>query len=95
VAEAARERLVNLIDRIGRVGRLMLGRRAERRAAGICVKCGRVPALPQRFDDIRFGTRAPEYKQNIVLRGLKHLDIRVERASGKSFATPSAEAAAD
>ncbi|MCY3733187.1 MAG: cytochrome P450, partial [Chloroflexi bacterium] len=52
-------------------------------------------ALLERFDDIRFGTRAPEYKQNIVLRGLKHLDIRVERASGKSFATPSAEAAAD
>ncbi len=52
-------------------------------------------ALLERFDDIRFGTRTPEYKQNIVLRGLKHLDIRVERASGKSFATPSAEAAAD
>ena len=52
-------------------------------------------ALLERFDDISSGTRTPEYKPNIVLRGLKHLDIRVERASGKSFATPSAEAAAD
>ena len=52
-------------------------------------------ALLERFDDIRIGTRAPEYKQNIVLRGLKHLDIRVERSSGKSFTTQTVEAAAD
>ncbi len=52
-------------------------------------------ALLERFDDIRFGARTPEYKQNIVLRGLRHLDIRVERASGRSFVAPSAEAAAD
>jgi cytochrome P450 len=52
-------------------------------------------ALLERFGNIQFGTRTPEYKQNIVLRGLKHLDIRVERASAKTFTVPSAEAAAD
>jgi acyl-[acyl-carrier-protein] desaturase len=34
VAEAARDRLMKFIDRIGRVGRLMVERRAERRARG-------------------------------------------------------------
>ncbi len=52
-------------------------------------------ALLERFGDIQFGTRTPEYKQNIVLRGLKHLDIRVERAAAQPLATPTAEAAAD
>ncbi len=51
--------------------------------------------LLERFDDIRFGTRTPEYKPNIVLRGLKHLDLRVDRASAKSFIAPTAVAAAD
>ena len=35
VAEAARERLMKLIDRIGRVGRLMVERRAESRARSL------------------------------------------------------------
>ena len=52
-------------------------------------------ALLERFGDIGFGTRTPEYKPNIVLRGLKHLDIRVERASAKPITTTTAEAAAD
>lgn len=52
-------------------------------------------ALLERFGDIQFGTRTPEYKQNIVLRGLKHLDIRVERAAAQPLAAPTAEAAAD
>lgn len=52
-------------------------------------------ALLERYNDISFGARTPEYKPNIVLRGLKHLDIRVERAGGRTFATPSTEAAAD
>ena len=33
--------------------------------------------LLERFDEIYFGTRAPEYRRNIVLRGLEHLDVRV------------------
>ena len=33
--------------------------------------------LLERFDEIHFGTRAPEYRRNIVLRGLDHLDVRV------------------
>ena len=33
--------------------------------------------LLERFDDIQFGARLPEYHQNIVLRGLRHLDVRV------------------
>ena len=52
-------------------------------------------ALLERFGDIQLGTRTPEYKPNIVLRGLRHLDIRVERAGARSFTAPSAEAAAD
>ena len=52
-------------------------------------------ALLERFGDIQFGTRTPEYKPNIVLRGLKHLDIRVERASARTFTATTAEAAAD
>ena len=52
-------------------------------------------ALLERFGDIQFGTRTPEYKPNIVLRGLKHLDIRVERAAAQPLAAPTAEAAAD
>ncbi|MDE2745835.1 MAG: cytochrome P450 [Chloroflexota bacterium] len=52
-------------------------------------------ALLERFADIQHGTRTPEYKPNIVLRGLRHLDIRVERAAARKFETTSAEAAAD
>ena len=52
-------------------------------------------ALLERYDGIEFGTRTPEYKPNIVLRGLKHLDIQVERASVKTFTAASSEAAAD
>ncbi len=33
--------------------------------------------LLERFDEIDFGTRAPEYRRNIVLRGLEHFDVRV------------------
>ncbi|MYE06877.1 MAG: cytochrome P450 [Chloroflexi bacterium] len=50
-------------------------------------------ALLERFGDIQFGTRTPEYKPNIVLRGLSHLDIRVDRASAKSVSAQTAEAA--
>ena len=52
-------------------------------------------ALIERFDDIRFGTRTPVYKPNIVLRGLRHLDIQVERSGGRRFAGAEVEAAAD
>ncbi len=52
-------------------------------------------ALIERFDDIRFGTRTPVYKPNIVLRGLKHLDIQVDRAGGRQFVGAEVEAAAD
>ena len=52
-------------------------------------------ALLERFNDIQFGARTPEYKPNIVLRGLKHLDIQVNRASGRAHAGITAEAAAD
>ncbi|MDE2967485.1 MAG: cytochrome P450 [Chloroflexota bacterium] len=52
-------------------------------------------ALLERFDNIQFGTRTPEYKPNIVLRGLRHLDIRVDRAGTKSVSAQTAEAAAD
>ncbi len=52
-------------------------------------------ALLERFDDIQFGARTPVYKQNIVLRGLKHLDIRVERRNSRSFAGAEVEAAVD
>ena len=40
VAEAARDRLMKLIDRIGRVGRLMVERRAEGWTKGRAVKAG-------------------------------------------------------
>ena len=52
----------------------------------------------ERFDDIQFGARTPVYKPNIVLRGLKHLDIRVERSGrriGATEAAPETVAAAD
>ena len=52
-------------------------------------------ALIERFDDIQFGDRTPEYKPNIVLRGLKHLDIRVERTRSTTVQAPMAEVAAD
>ena len=41
--------------------------------------------LLERFDDIHFGARAPVYKSSFVFRGLRHLDIRVRRSSGRSF----------
>ena len=47
-------------------------------------------ALLERFGDIQLGTRTPEYKPNIVLRGLRHLDIRVERAAARTIETPTA-----
>ena len=37
--------------------------------------------LLERFDDIQVGRTAPQYKQNIVLRGLKEFPIRVQRRS--------------
>ena len=46
--------------------------------------------LFERFDEIDFGTRAPEYRRNIVLRGLEHLDVRVHRRSGRSRAGANA-----
>ena len=52
-------------------------------------------ALLERYDDIQFGGRTPEYKPNIVLRGLKHLDIRVQRASGRAQAGAELEVAVD
>ena len=33
--------------------------------------------LLERFADIQSGSRRPEYRHNIVLRGLEHLDVRV------------------
>ena len=33
--------------------------------------------LLERFDRIGFGTRSPEYRPNVVLRGLEHFDVRV------------------
>ncbi len=52
-------------------------------------------ALLERYDSITPGARTPEYKPNIVLRGLKHLDIRVERSSGRSHAAEQREVAVD
>lgn len=40
--------------------------------------------LLERFDVIGFGSRKPEYRHNIVLRGLEHLDVRVRRRNGRS-----------
>ena len=37
--------------------------------------------LLERFDDIQVGRTAPQYKQNIVLRGIKQFPIRVQRRS--------------
>ena len=51
-------------------------------------------ALLERFDDIRFGERAPVQKPNIVLRGLQEFPIRVHRRGGRSFAGAEAEAVA-
>ena len=36
----------------------------------------------ERFDDIQFGSRKPEYRPNLALRGLKHFDIAVRRRAG-------------
>ena len=52
-------------------------------------------AMIERFGDIQLGRRAPVYKPNIVLRGLKHLDIRVERSSAASLAKAPATVTAD
>ena len=35
--------------------------------------------LLERFEDIRFGTRRPVFRPTIVLRGLRHCDVRVRR----------------
>ncbi len=35
--------------------------------------------LLERFDDIHFGSRQPEYRPNLALRGMKHFDIAVHR----------------
>ena len=52
-------------------------------------------ALLEHFDEIKLGSRTPVYKPNIVLRGLRHLDIRVQRAGGATVPVPKVEAAAD
>ncbi|MCY4617072.1 MAG: cytochrome P450 [Chloroflexi bacterium] len=52
-------------------------------------------AMLERFDDISLGTRTPVYKPNIVLRGLRHLDIRVQRSGGTTFSAAKAETTAD
>jgi len=39
--------------------------------------------LLERFDEIKFGSREPEYRHNIVLRGLEHLDVRVQHRDGR------------
>ena len=39
--------------------------------------------LLERFDEIKFGLRDPKYRHNIVLRGLEHLDVRVQHRSGR------------
>ena len=52
-------------------------------------------AMLERFDDISLGARTPVYKPNIVLRGLRHLDIRVQRAGGVTRSVPRAEATVD
>ena len=38
--------------------------------------------LLERFDEISFGARKPEYRHNIVLRGMDHLDLKVHRSTG-------------
>ncbi len=48
--------------------------------------------LLERFDDIQLGSTAPCYKQNIVLRGLRQLPIRVHRSSAVSAAAAAAGA---
>ena len=50
-------------------------------------------AMLERFSDIQRGTRTPVYKPNIVLRGLEHLDIRVERSTARLRQTTEATAA--
>ena len=52
-------------------------------------------AMLERFDDISLGARTPVYKPNIVLRGLRHLDIRVQRSSGITRSAPRTEATVD
>lgn len=41
--------------------------------------------LLERIDEINFGSRQPQYRRNIVLRGLEHLDVRVHHRSGRSL----------
>ena len=50
--------------------------------------------LLERFDDIQFGERPPVYKPNVVLRGLRHLDIRVHRRGSRSRHGAGAKASA-
>lgn len=47
--------------------------------------------LLERFDEIELGTRSPEYRRNIVLRGLEHLDVRVHRRGVSGANTGSVE----
>ena len=44
--------------------------------------------LMERFDEIGFGLREPEYRHNIVLRGLSHLDVKVRHRGGRSYSGP-------
>ncbi len=50
--------------------------------------------LLERFDEIQFGARAPVYKPNIVLRGLREFPLHVHHRSGRSFAGAEPEPAA-
>ena len=50
--------------------------------------------LLERFDKIDFGARAPVYKPNTVLRGLREFGIRVHHRSSRSFAGAEPEPAA-
>ena len=50
--------------------------------------------LLERFDEIDFGARAPVYKPNTVLRGLREFGIRVHHRSSRSFGGAEPETAA-
>ena len=41
--------------------------------------------LLERYDEIEFGPRKPEYRHNIVLRGLDYLDVRVHQRNSRSL----------
>ena len=50
-----------------------------------------IHSLPQRFADLRLMNDAPEWREGVMLRGLKQLPLRVQQPSRSSHRAPAAQ----